>query len=325
MAKWIGIDVSKDELAVCVMDEQKKVLNASFANDKKGYRSLSNYLKKRQVVAAAVCLEATGIYGEAVAMYLHESGYRVSVVNPLRIKRYAQSQLRRNKTDKLDAQIIADFCRTQEPPLWTPPDPSWLELRALTRRLDNLIQMQVQEKQRLQSVTSESVRASVQAHIGYLQQQIDELLRQIKQHIKQHPELKKQQELLNSIPGIGDKTSMRLLAEIRDITAFETVEQLVAFAGLNPKLRQSGKYQGQVKISKLGNAAVRTALFMPARRAKRSNPLVQPLVQRLTTQKCCANAITVAVMRKLLHFAYGVLKSGQPFDVDYLTKQALAA
>lgn len=319
---WIGIDVSKDELAVCVMNTAREMQRATFANDTRGFRSLGNYLKKRAEQGSAVCLEATGNYGDALAASLHARQYRVSVVNPLRIKRYAESQLRRNKTDGLDAEIIADFCRTQDLPQWTPPDPAWVELRALVRLLDDLIQMQVQEQQRLQTTTSPTVREHLQDHLRYLDDQIEQVLAQIKQHINQDPDLKSKQTLLNSIPGISDKTSSRLLAEIRDITAFATVEQLVAFAGLNPRHRQSGRYRGQVKISKMGNAALRSALFMPARCAKRHNPLVQGLVQRMATQGHCPNAITVAVMRKLLHYVYGVLKSGQPFDPQYLTKQA---
>lgn len=318
---WIGIDVSKDELAVCVMNEQRQTQQATFANDAKGLRSLGNYLKKRVARGSAVCLEATGSYGDALAGYLHERQYRVSVVNPMRIKRYAESQLRRNKTDQLDAEIIADFCRTQDVPPWTPPDPAWVELRALVRLLDDLIQMQVQEHQRLQTATSPAVHEHLQDHLRYLETRIEQVLAQIKQQIDHDPDLKQKQALLNSIPGISDKTSSRLLAEIRDITAFDTVEQLVAYAGLNPRQRQSGRYRGQVKISKLGNAALRRALFMPARCAKRFNPLVQGLVQRMTAQGHCPNAITVAVMRKLLHYVFGVLKSGKPFDPNYLTKQ----
>ena len=325
MDKWIGIDVSKQEVVVCVMDTQKKTLEATFDNSRKGFRSLDNYLKKRKAQGCEVCLEATGNYGEELAVYLHERGYGVSVVNPLRIKRYAESQLRRNKTDKLDAEIIADFCRTQTPDLWTPPDPSWIELRALVRLLDDLIGMQVQERQRLETEKSDTVRRHLTDHIHYLQKQIDDVMQQIDDHFDQYPDLKDKRELLNSIPGISDKTSARLLAEIRDITAFETVEQLVAYVGLNPKQRQSGKYRGQVKISKMGNANLRAALFMPARSAKRHNPLVQNLVARMTSKGYRPNAITVAVMRKLLHFAYGILKSGQPFDPDYLTKQTQTA
>lgn len=325
MPKWIGIDVSKADVVVCVMDANKGCQHATFANDKQGFRSLINYLKKRQAKGAPVCLEATGMYGEELAAYLHEHDHPVSVVNPVRIKRYAESQLRRNKTDKLDAEIIADFCRTQEPPLWTPPDPSWVELRALVRYMDDLIQIQVQEKQRLHTVTSSTVHQQLKDHIAYLEEQINQLLAQIKAHIDQDPALREKRDLLKSIPGISDKTIARLLAEIRDILAFETVGQLVAYVGLNPRMRQSGKYQGQVKISKMGNAALRAALFMPARQAKRSNPLVQPLVARMTAQGHCANAITVAVMRKLLHYVYGILKSGQPFDQTYLEKQAQTA
>jgi transposase len=272
-----------------------------------------------------VCLEATSNYGEAVALYLHQQGYVVSVVNPTRIKRYAESQLRRNKTDQLDAEIIADFCRTQEVMVWTPPDPAWLELRALVRHLDDLIALQVQQKQRLQTETSAVVQVNLTHHIAYLETPIEVLNQQIKEHIDQHPDLKNQQHLLNSIPGISDRTSSRLLAEIRDILAFESASQRVAYAGLNPKQRVSGRYRGQVTISKLGNAALRAALYLPGRTAKRCNPLVQTLVARMQAEGHCANAITVAVMRKLLHFVYAVLKSGQPFDPHYLEKRAAIA
>lgn len=256
MKHWIGIDISKAELVVCVMDDQQKVHHATFTNNKAGFRSLSNYLKKRVAQDSAVCLEATGIYGDDLAEYLHGRGYQVSVVNPLRIKRYAESQLRRNKTDAVDAAIIADFCRTQSPLQWTPPDAAWLELRALVRRMDDLISIQIQEKQRLETIRSATVQRQVQAHIAYLESQIEQLLQQIKDHIDQDPKLKQQRDLLNTIPGISDKTSSRLLAEIRDIPAFETVEQLVAYIGLNPRQRQSGTYRGQVKISKLGSVDI---------------------------------------------------------------------
>ena len=220
MSKWIGIDVSKAELAMCVMDASKRVEHATFANTSKGFHSLSNYLKKRAAEGSRVCLEATSIYGEAVAAYLHERGYTVCIVNPTRIKRYAESQLRRNKTDKLDAEIIADFCRTQEVIAWTPPDPAWLELRALVRHLDDLIALQVQQKQRLQTEASAVVQVNLTHHISYLESQIEMVTQQIQDHIDQHPDLKQQQQLLNSIPGIAERTSSRLLAEIRDILAF---------------------------------------------------------------------------------------------------------
>jgi transposase len=325
MTSWVGIDVSKAELVVCVMGADKALQQATFANTAQGFRSLGNYLQKRVEGGTAVCLEATGNYGEGVVAYLYQRGYRVSVVNPMRIKRYAESQLRRNKTDKLDAEIIADFCRTQEAIPWTPPEPAWLELRALVRHMDDMIELQVQQKQRLQTEASAVVQANLTKHIAYLEAQIETLTQQIKDHIDQHPDLKAQQQLLNSIPGISDRTSSRLLAEIRDILAFESANQLVAYAGLNPKHQISGRYRGQVKISKLGNAALRAALYLPGRAAKRCNPLVQALVTRMKAEGHCANAITIAVMRKLLHFVYGVLKSGQPFDPHYLDKRVANA
>jgi transposase len=324
----VGIDVSKAKVDVCVLEAgtaKHKPQHSVFENNRQGFRSLANYLKKRVPSGTGVCLEATGAYGDEVAAYLHQRGYAVKVVNPIRIKRYAQSQMTRNKTDKQDAYYIADFCLTQSAPLWTPPDPSWVELRDLVRHMDNLIEIQVQQRLRLQSAKSRPVQADLEAHIAYLDDQIEAVKKRIKDHIDQHPTLKQQQDLLNSITGIADQTSSRLLAEIRQIDVFDSVEQLVAYAGLNPQRRQSGKYCGQIKISKQGNARLRRALFMAGKTALRHNRLVQPLVARMKRQNYAYKAIVVAVMRKLLHYAYGVLKSGQPFDPDYLNRKAANA
>jgi transposase len=325
MNNFIGIDVSKADLAVCVMDEDRKTQHATFPNEKAGFRSLSNYLKKRAEKGSSVCLEATGIYGDDVAAYLQERGYRVGVVNPSRIKRYAESQLRRNKTDKLDAEIIADFCRTQEWDVWTPPAPEWEELRALVRLRSDLVDIRAQEKQRLSTARQSKVIKRLKAHIAYLSKQIADLDKQVNDHFKQYPDLKNQRELLESIPGISSITSAVLLAEIRDIGNFTSVEQMVAYVGINPRRRDSGQYRGQIKISKMGNAALRSALFLPAQTAKRVNPLVAGLVKRLTQEGVAKRAITLAVMRKTIHYVYGVLKSGKPFDPDYLKKQAIPA
>src|SRR5260221_1554967 len=126
----LGIDVAKANLDVALLVEAKPAEPAPFSNDEKGFKQLKRWLVKRGVQSLQVCMEATGNFSEASATFLYAQGYTVSVVNPARISGYAKSQLRRNKTDKLDAALIADFCRTQHPPAWSPPDPAWKELQA---------------------------------------------------------------------------------------------------------------------------------------------------------------------------------------------------
>ena len=335
---WVGIDVAKMSLAVhvVIVDEGRdqggsagsgeQHYELSVSNDGNGWSQLHQFLKKRGLENVPVCLEATGIYSDEVALFLHQHQYVVSVVNPLQIKAYAQSQLRRQKTDLQDARVIADFCRRQSPSLWTPPSPMRMELRAMVRRLDDLQTTLTQEHNRLAVNRSPQVRSDLEAHIAFLETRIDTLKQQIQDHIDHDPDLKAQQALLNSIPGIGDLTSGRLLAELWDMTAFRSVEALVAFVGLDPSQFESGSsVKRKSKISRKGNARLRAWLYLPALQAKRWNPLMQPLVERLTQRGLTKKQITVAVMRKLLHLVYGILKSGQPFDPNYLVKTALAS
>lgn len=327
----VGIDVSQASLATAIVDSSGKPQGqAQFSNDAAGHQRLHHYLKKRVGKGALVCLEATGTYGEAVSEYLYAQGYAVSVVNPARVKAYAASQLRRNKTDQVDALVIADFCRTQHPPLWTPPPTAWRQLRALVRHLEDLENDQQRQQNRLHALQHSThcapiVAANIRQQIAWLQQQIEHVKAEIQKHIEQDPDLKRKRDLLVSIKGIGALTAAKLLAEFRAITEFEDVRQLVAYAGLNPRQRQSGtSVHGVSHISKMGRASIRAALYMPAVVAQCHNPLLRAYAQRLAHTGVPKMAIVTAVMRKLLHLVYGVLKSGQPFDPHYLEKVVLA-
>jgi transposase len=327
MTSTLGIDVSKEHLDVVLLREGQPAQAAQFANTCSGFNRLRHFLKKRGVEALQVCLEATGSYGDAVALFLHEAGYTVSVVNPVRVKAYADSRLSRNKTDALDAALIADFCRTQQPEAWTPPSPEQRELQALVRHWENLTEMRQQEVNRRQAgVISTTVMQTLDAHIAFLDQQLSELQRQIHDHIDRHPHLRQQRDLLTSIPGIGDITAFTLLAEIRDIHAFTSAPQLAAFAGLSPRQHTSGSsVRGRTRLSKRGSARLRAALYFPAIVAQRHNPILRAFAQRLLAAGKAKLAVVAAVMRKLLHLVYGILTSGQPFDPDYLDKQAVTA
>jgi len=312
----LGIDVAKASLEVALLVEAKPVEHRQFSNDGAGFKALKGWLAKRGVQNLQVCMEATGTFSEAVACFLYGQGHTVSVVNPARISGYAKSQLRRNKTDTLDAELIADFGRTQHPPAWTPPEPAWKELQALVRHLQDLNTARQQARNRLSAGPgSPLVVAQLQDQVAFVDQQMAQLKQLIQDHIDHHPDLQRQRDLLTSIPGIGDLTAAKLLAEFRQIAAFDAPAQLVAFAGLNPKQHTSGtSIRGKTVISKQGRASIRAALYMPAIVAKRYNPRLARFAQRLKDRGLAGTQIIVAIMRKLLHLAFGILKSGRPFD-----------
>jgi transposase len=219
----------------------------------------------------------------------------------------------------VDAALIASFCAERRPPAWAPPAPELRELQALVRRLESLIEMRTAEENRLSSgVTVEAVRASVEEHLAYLAGQIERTEALIRDHIGRHPGLKRQSELLDSIPGIGEATAAALLAEVPDINQYRSARQVAAFAGLVPRERQSGSsVRGRVRLSKLGNARLRKALYFPAVTALRCSPFFQAWAEGLRQRGKSKMAVIGAAMRKLVHLAYGVLKSGKPFDPEW--------
>jgi transposase len=318
MGSILGIDVSKDSLDVALVKGERSD-HKVFSNNGIGHKHLHNWLIAQQAGQVHACLEATGQYGEEVAEFLHRRGYPVSVVNPARIKRYGESKLHRNKTDKADAALIAEFCQKENPSLWEPLPAEVQHLRALVRRLDDLQSAYQQERNR--SLCGEKdawVLNDLRIHLTYLQERIQAARQAIQQHIEQQPQLRSQQELLTSIPGIGKLTAARLLAEIGDISAFEDAPQLTAYAGLNPKGNRSGSsVHKKTHISKEGRAFLRYILYMPAIVARKHNPIIIEFCKRLSERRLAEMAIVVAAMRKLIHIIFGVLKNQTPFDPDY--------
>jgi transposase len=241
------------------------------------------------------------------------------VVNPAATKAFAASRLSRTKTDRVDAELIARFCLSQAPPAWTPLPEEVRELQALVRRLESLIEMRVMEENRLSSgITVEAVQESVEELIAYLTEQIKRTEGLIRKHINNHPTLKRQSELLDSIPGIAETTAALLLSEITDITQYRSARQVAAYAGLVPRERQSGSsLRGRTRLSKIGNARLRRALYFPAITALRCSPFFQAWAEGLLKRGKSKMSVICAVMRKLVHVAYGVLKSGREFDPQW--------
>lgn len=323
---FLGIDVAKDEVEV-FLKVANRGFGGTFNNNPAGFNRLHNWLtKKARGFAVHVCMEATGSYWDELATYLHGKGLAVSVVNPVRIKRYGESKLQRNKTDKADAALIADFCQNQQPPVWEPQPAEYRSLRNLTRRLDDLIALRTQEKNRLKANPSKAIQVSIERVIATLDQEIAQVEVAIEELVKLHPTLQEKVSLLRSIKGIGWITAVRLLAELPDISHFSSADQLVAFAGLNPKITKSGaSVRGKSYMGKMGRSNIRAALYFPAVTAIRFNRLIIPLAERLASKGKHNSAIIGAAMRKLIRFVYGVLKHNRPFDPDFLAKNQIAS
>ena len=311
----LGIDISKRKFDACLIRESGKLRHRSFPNSADGFSQLSAWLTKYKAEQVHACLEATGAYGESLAAYLHEAGHIVSVVNPAQITAYAQSRLARTKTDKADATLIAQFCAERQPPAWRPLPAEVRELQALARRLDSLLEMRGMEANRLEVAATAAVSESLAGHLAYLDEEIARTEALIRSSIDSHPGLKGQRDLLLSIPGIGETTAAKLLAEIMDVKLYASARQLAAFAGLTPRLHESGSsVRRKPRLSKTGAPRLRKALYFPAVSAIRYNPYVKELSERLRARGKCPMQVIGAAMRKLLHLAYGVLKSGKPFD-----------
>jgi transposase len=315
----LGIDMAKLKFNLCLINPSGKLKHKVFPNTAAGFEQLKEWLSKQGVQCVHACLEATGTYGESLALFLHEAGHRVSVINPAAVKAFAESRLSRTKTDKVDAELMARFCQAQQPPAWTPLALEVRALQALVRRLESLVEMRVMEENRLSSIIKvDLVRQSVEEHLSYLNQEIKRTEELIRTHINSHPTLKQQSQLLDSIPGIAESTAALLLSEITDIKQYRSARQVAAYAGLVPRERRSGSsVRGRTRLSKIGNARLRRALYFPAITALRCSPFFQAWAKGLQERGKCKMSIICAVMRKLVHLAYGVLKNGKEFDPEW--------
>lgn len=318
----LGIDIAKAKFDVCLLKENGKAKHKVFANTRHGFEQLIRWLDSHQVTNLHTCLEATGTYGEPLALFLFEAGFLVSLVNPAAVRAFANAGLSRTKTDKVDAELIARFCLAQQPKAWQPPAAELRELQALVRRLESLIEMRVAEENRLSSgVSADAVKQSLEKHIVYLIEQIKQTEALIRHHINNHPDLKEQSDLLDSIPGIGETTAALLLAEIVNINQYTSARQVAAYAGLVPRERRSGtSVRGRVCLSKIGNARLRKALYFPAITALRCSDFFKFWAEPLRTRGKSKMSVIGAAMRKLIHLAYGVLKTGKPFDPNWAKK-----
>jgi transposase len=314
-----GIDVSARSLAVR-LEGQDTLLE--FSNDAKGHRALVRRLTQRGRSARA-CLEASGIYGLDLAIALHgHPRIEVMVVNPRVLQRFAEAYLQRSKTDALDATSILEFVRRMDFVPWRPPEPEILALRSISRRIEGLVRMQTQEKNRLHASSRSQalpqvVRDDVRDSIEQLDQRIAQLRSHALQLLRAHPKLDAAFGHLVSIKGVATASAITLLGELGVLAPDMTRRQWVAHAGLDPREQQSGtSLHKPARITRRGNAHVRQALFLPALVAAQHEPQVVAFYQHLLGRGKTKMQANVAVMRKLLHAIHGMLRNDQDFIGD---------
>ncbi len=311
----VGIDVSKLTLDIAVR-LANKLRKQHVANSPQGFVQLSTWLSKLGVSQAHICVEATGTYSDAIALWGHEHGHQVSVLNPARVAAFRKAEGHLSKTDAQDAALLVRYCEQKRPAAWTPTPAEVLKLQGLVQRLDDLEQMRQQERNRLEnSRWSPEVREQIEESIARLDEQIKQIKQWLKEHLKESDELKKVVDHLDSIVGVGHLSAARLVSGLREITRFERVEQVVSFAGLDPCEHQSGSsVHAETSISKNGSAQFRKWLYMCALVSKRWDPDMKQWANELQAKGKAKKHVIVAVMRKLLHIVYGVWKSGTDYD-----------
>ena len=311
----LGIDVAKAKLDCALRLPAGKLRHKVVENSPSGFQALSTWLAKQGAETVHTCMEATGTYWEAVAEYLAAiEGITVSVINPAQIKAFGASRMVRTKTDKADAKLIAEFCFERRPDPWQAPAPAEQILRALVLRLEALQAMRTQESNRL-DVARPALKDSIAKHIEWIDGEIARIIQSIRDHIDNDPALHDKQRLLDSVPGLGERTIAALLAFYATPGRFGNARQAVAFAGLDPRQHESGSsVKGKPRMSKIGHTFLRKALYMPAMVTLYRTVWGKQFRRRLAAAGKPPMLIIGAMMRKLIHVAFGVLKSGKPFD-----------
>jgi transposase len=314
----VGLEVSAKELVVA--REGKKGVVRSFANTPAGHRELIQTLT-RGGKRVRVVMEATGLYGLDVAIALSEvEGIEVMVANPRAVRNFAKAMMQRSKNDHLDAMVLREFGARMRFKRWIRPTENALNLWALARRLEALTHLNVAEKNRrhaagVSAAIPASVRRSIARSLRFQEKEIAELRREAMKCIRADVELYRQQQLLRSMPGIGEVSAIQLLAELVLLPPDRDVRQWVAYAGLDPREYSSGKSVCKhTRISKIGNGHLRRALFMPALVACRFEPHLRGFYQHLLERGKAKRQALSAVARKMLHAIYGMFHANQSYD-----------
>lgn len=313
-----GIDISKKVFDVYNQESG----HLQFTNDEKGFKLLVKHLSKDSLVV----MEATGYYHYRLAQYLYKKGFAVSVVNPLSVKRFIQMKLAKIKTDKSDAKAIYEYGILNDVPLYNALTDLQAECLQLFRLLDNYLKQRTATKNKLHGekslgIPSKFVYRSLTRHLKHLNREIEALEDRLLELVKQDQQY--QLTLLKSIPGMGVKTALFLLVVTDGFKKFDNARQLCSYVGITPIIRESGSsVRGRSRISKVGNRKLRSLLFLCAFSACKHNKACKDLYERIVAKGKSKKLALIAVSNKLLKQAFAIVKSGLPYDENFVSKLA---
>lgn len=324
----LGIDISKADFHVALLriDDRECVAQSTFTNSTAGYKKLLKWLVRKtgETLPVHVCLEATGSYGDGVAFFLSSVVSRLSVVNPRAIKAHGEADLRRCKSDPADARLIADYCLQRRPEAWNEPTPGQRNIKAVARRIATLKSTLTSEQNRLKVTSDKDAAGDIRQHIKWINNHIEKLDDKLLKAIRAEEPTATALRLLTSIKGIGERSAAYLIAEVPDISIYSNARQLAAYAGVTPRIRDSGTSGStRTPMCKAGNTQIRRILFFPALTAMTHNPVCKAFAQRLRDKGKPPFVVMGAVMAQLLRIIYGVLKHQKPFDPNHLKKASI--
>lgn len=317
---WVGVDLAKTTL-VAAQRHEGQCVTQTFALDADGLAAFGAWLPQRRGRRVCVVFEPTGPYGRPLEAWLEPRSPRLCYVlaNPRRVRHFARAGACASKTDVIDAQRLLEFAEAFQPKAHVPLSPTTRQLRALWRHQQELRKLLDGVRDRRQKAQADPQMPAVLLRgLDELADQLASELAKVHAHalavVGEARPLRHRFELLTSIPGVGPRTALALLAEYGDAIARASARQLVRYAGLDPVHWQSGtSIRRPARISKQGNRRLRKALYMAALVGVRRNPTLRSFYDRRLHLGLAKKPALIAAMRKLLHICYGVLKNDQPF------------
>jgi transposase len=315
MQSVIGIDVSKTKFDICLIIESKNSSKV-FDNNASGFKSFLSWINSKRAnlnEKPKICTEATGSYMELLTEFMYDNGFAVSIVNPLLIKEFKSPKLCEHKTDKVDAQKIALYCRQNNPNVWKPQAREYRELRDVCRIIAPLKVQLTQENNRLETrFISEAAKNAIEKVIE--REQIKNLENERKRIVSSSKEMTGNIEKIMKINGVGFVSACTIIAEA-DHNNFKDAKKFAAFFGITPLGFESGSsVKKKSRISKIGEKHVRSSLFMGAMSVKRHKRVFAPFISRLENRGKKPKQIICAIMQKIIHLIFGVLKNNQDFN-----------
>jgi transposase len=324
--QYCGTDVGSEKLDVAV-EWKGKIRSHQFDNDAPGIDALWRFLKSEHR-ETRVAFEGTGTYGFGMSIFLCQKGVSVMRVNPKASRNFAECKMRRAKTDRIDANVLLEFCKTMDFVKWEPPRQTILNLRAFAARMQDLNKMETAERNRLHAVkyipeVDKAVIEDIEASIESIATRITSLEAKMYDIVKNDEELKSWYDAMTSIKGIAKRSACLLLADLAVLPEDMSAKEVVAHAGLDPKPRESGKSHPTRRISRVGVSGLRSTLFFPAMTAAVHEPAVVAFYHRLVDVRHKEKMLaTVAVMRKLLVVVWTMRRTRASFDGTLFSKAA---